>query len=67
MKFRTRMLMMMFVICSTVAAQTGAVSFKLKGVLLDSLTNDGEAYATVSVASKKTPSEPVAKQVKDKN
>lgn len=48
MKFRTRMLMMMFVICSTVAAQTGAVSFKLKGVLLDSLTNDGEAYATVS-------------------
>ena len=67
MKFRMRMLMMMFVICSTVAAQTGAVSFKLKGVLLDSLTNDGEAYATVSVASKKTPSEPVAKQVTDKN
>lgn len=66
MKFRMRMLMMMFVICSTVAAQTGAVSFKLKGVLLDSLTNDGEAYATVSVASKKTPSEPVAKQVTDK-
>ncbi len=62
-----RMLLLMFVICSTVAAQTGVVSFRLKGVLLDSLTNDGEAYATVSVASKKAPSEPVAKQVTDKD
>lgn len=67
MKTRLSILMMIFFISSTIAAQTGAVSFKLKGELLDSLTKDGEAYATVSVANKQTPSEPVAKQVTDKN
>ena len=67
MKSRLGILMMVFIISSTITAQTNAVSFKLKGELLYSLTKDGEAYATVTVAKKEAPSEPVAKHVTDKN
>lgn len=67
MKTRLGILMMVFIISSTITAQTNAVSFKLKGELLDSLTKDGEAYATVTVAKKEAPAEPVAKHVTDKN
>lgn len=67
MKTRLGILMMVFIISSTITAQTNAVSFRLKGELLDSLTKDGEAYATVTVAKKEAPAEPVAKHVTDKN
>ncbi|MBQ8520892.1 MAG: TonB-dependent receptor, partial [Bacteroides sp.] len=44
----------------TAGAQTASQgTFTVKGVLVDSLTNEGEPYATIRIALSKTPSTPV--------
>ena len=44
---------------NTVLQQEKGTTFVLKGVLLDSLTNEGEPYATVKVTKKENPNEAV--------
>lgn len=39
--------------------------FQLKGILLDSLTQEGEPYATIRVARKSAPNKPVKMMVSD--
>ena len=47
MKIKCPLLLIMLVISSLVAAQNAAPPFQIKGVLLDSLTQEGEPYATI--------------------
>ena len=47
MKIKCSLLLIMLVVSSLVAAQNGAPTFQIKGVLLDSLTQEGEPYATI--------------------
>lgn len=45
MKIKCSLLLIMLVVSSLVAAQNAAPTFQIKGVLLDSLTQEGEPYA----------------------
>ena len=59
-------LLWMLVGVSVVAvAQGTAATFQIKGVLLDSLTHEGEPYATIRVAKKEKPQQAVKMLVSD--
>ena len=60
MKLKTLVLLWILLVSGLAAAQNSAVStFQLKGILLDSLTQEGEPYATIRVARKSAPDKPV--------
>lgn len=60
MKLKTLVLLWILLVSGLAAAQNSAVStFQLKGILLDSLTQEGEPYATIRVARKSAPGKPV--------
>lgn len=66
MNLKTTVLLWMLFISRLAAAQNAVVSsFQLKGILLDSLTQEGEPYATIRVARKSTPDKPVKMMVSD--
>ena len=55
----------MLVISSLVAAQNAAPPFQIKGVLLDSLTQEGEPYATIKIVKKEAPAHALKMLVTD--
>lgn len=66
MKLKVTVLLWMLLVSGLAAAQnSSASSFQLKGVLLDSLTQEGEPYATIRVARKSAPDKPVKMMVSD--
>lgn len=54
MKIKCPLLLIMLVVSSLVAAQNAAPLFQIKGVLLDSLTQEGEPYATIKIVKKRS-------------
>lgn len=54
MKIKCSLLLIMLVVSSLVAAQNAAPTFQIKGVLLDSLTQEGEPYATIKIVKKRS-------------
>ena len=52
MKIKCSLLLIMLVVSSLVAAQNAAPTFQIKGVLLDSLTQEGEPYATIKIVKR---------------
>ena len=66
MNLKVTVLLWMLLVSGLAAAQnSSASSFQLKGVLLDSLTQEGEPYATIRVARKSAPDKPVKMMVSD--
>ncbi|WP_291529777.1 outer membrane beta-barrel family protein [Bacteroides sp. UBA939] len=65
MKIKCPLLLIMLVISSLVAAQNATTSFQIKGVLLDSLTQDGEPYATIKIVKKEAPARALKMLVTD--
>jgi len=65
MKIKCPLLLIMLVISSFAAAQNAATSFQIKGVLLDSLTQEGEPYATIKIVRKEAPAHAVKMLVTD--
>ena len=59
------MLLIMLVVSSLVAAQNAAPTFQIKGVLLDSLTQEGEPYATIKIVKKEAPANALKMLVTD--
>ena len=55
----------MLVVSSLVAAQNAAPLFQIKGVLLDSLTQEGEPYATIKIVKKEAPAKALKMLVTD--
>ena len=55
----------MLVVSSLVAAQNAAPLFQVKGVLLDSLTQEGEPYATIKIVKKEAPAKALKMLVTD--
>ena len=53
------------VVSSLVAAQNAAPTFQIKGVLLDSLTQEGEPYATIKIVKKEAPANALKMLVTD--
>ncbi|NDV57339.1 outer membrane beta-barrel family protein [Bacteroides sp. 519] len=61
-------LCMMLITASCMAfAQNSPVTYTVKGVLLDSLTLEGEPYATIRIVKKEAPTKPVKLAVTDTN
>ena len=65
MKIKCSLLLIMLVVSSLVAAQNAAPLFQIKGVLLDSLTQEGEPYATIKIVKKETPAHALKMLVTD--
>ena len=65
MKIKCPLLLIMLVISSLVAAQNAAPTFQIKGVLLDSLTQEGEPYATIKIVKKEAPANALKMLVTD--
>lgn len=65
MKIKCPLLLIMLVISSLVAAQNAAPPFQIKGVLLDSLTQEGEPYATIKIVKKEEPAHALKMLVTD--
>lgn len=65
MKIKCPLLLIMLVISSWVAAQNAAPQFQVKGVLLDSLTQEGEPYATIKIVKKEAPAKALKMLVTD--
>lgn len=65
MKIKCPLLLIMLVISSLVAAQNAAPLFQIKGVLLDSLTQEGEPYATIKIVKKEAPAKALKMLVTD--
>ena len=65
MKIKCPLLLIMLVISSLVAAQNAAPLFQIKGVLLDSLTQEGEPYATIKIVKKEAPAHALKMLVTD--
>ena len=65
MKIKCPLLLIMLVISSLVAAQNAAPPFQIKGVLLDSLTQEGEPYATIKIVKKEAPANALKMLVTD--
>lgn len=65
MKIKCSLLLIMLVVSSLVAAQNAAPTFQIKGVLLDSLTQEGEPYATIKIVKKKAPANALKMLVTD--
>lgn len=53
--------------CMVFAQNPPAMSYTIKGVLLDSLTLEGEPYATIRIVKKEAPAKPVKLAVTDTN
>ena len=66
MKFRQTLLLLCLLTCGVAMAQTSG-SFRVKGVVLDSLTQEGEPYATVKIAKKNKPEKAVKAVLTDIN
>ncbi len=66
MKLRQTLLWLCLLVCGAAMAQTGG-SFRVKGVVLDSLTLEGEPYATVKIAKKNHPEKAVKAVLTDIN
>lgn len=65
MKIKCSLLLIMLVVSSLVAAQNAAPLFQIKGVLLDSLTQEGEPYATIKIVKKEAPANALKMLVTD--
>ena len=65
MKNKCSLLLIMLVVSSLVAAQNAAPTFQIKGVLLDSLTQEGEPYATIKIVKKEAPANALKMLVTD--
>ena len=65
MKIKCPLLLIMVVVSSLVAAQNAAPLFQIKGVLLDSLTQEGEPYATIKIVKKEAPAHALKMLVTD--
>ncbi len=65
MKIKCSLLLFMLVVSSLVAAQNAAPLFQIKGVLLDSLTQEGEPYATIKIVKKEAPAKALKMLVTD--
>ena len=65
MKIKCSLLLIMLVVSSLVAAQNAAPLFQIKGVLLDSLTQEGEPYATIKIVKKEAPAKALKMLVTD--
>lgn len=65
MKIKCSLLLIMLVVSSLVAAQNAAPLFQIKGVLLDSLTQEGEPYATIKIVKKEAPAHALKMLVTD--
>lgn len=65
MKIKCSLLLIMLVVSSLVAAQNAAPTFQIKGVLLDSLTQEGEPYATIKIVKKEAPANALKMLVTD--
>ena len=65
MKIKCSLLLFMLVVSSLVAAQNAAPTFQIKGVLLDSLTQEGEPYATIKIVKKEAPANALKMLVTD--
>ena len=63
MKHRLLLLLLFVALVMTGWAQNSATpSYTVKGVLLDSLTQDGEPYATIKITKKGAPDKAVGNQ-----
>ena len=68
MNIRQNLLLLCLLVCSVAMAQTGVgSSFRVKGIVLDSLTQEGEPYATVTIAKKAMPGKAVKAVLTDIN
>lgn len=65
MKIKCPLLLIMLVVSSLVAAQNAVPLFQIKGVLLDSLTQEGEPYATIKIVKKEAPAHALKMLVTD--
>ena len=65
MNMKATVLWWIMLCISGLATAQNSTTFQLRGVLLDSLTQEGEPYATIRVARKKTPDKPVKMMVSD--
>lgn len=65
MKTKWTVLLWMLMLSGLAAAQNTANSFQIKGILLDSLTREGEPYATIRIVRKNAPDQPLKMLVTD--
>ena len=66
MRMKWFVLLWMLMLSATLAAQsTAPLSFQVKGVLLDSLTHEGEPYATIKIVKKENPGRALKMMVTD--
>ena len=66
MKTKTMLLLCMLLMAGLGMAQNkSAASFSIKGALLDSLTQEGEPYATIKIVKKEAPQKAVKMLVTD--
>ncbi len=65
MKIKCSLLLFMLVVALLLAAQKAAPLFQVKGVLLDSLTQEGEPYATIKIVKKEAPAKALKMLVTD--
>ena len=66
MRMKWFVLLWMLMLSAMLAAQsTAPLSFQVKGVLLDSLTHEGEPYATIKIVKKENPGRALKMMVTD--
>ena len=66
MRTKWTVLLWMLMISGLLAAQnTANTSFQVKGILLDSLTQEGEPYATIKIVKKEAPAKALKMLVTD--
>lgn len=65
MKTKWTLLLWIMMLSGLAVAQNTANSFQIKGILLDSLTHEGEPYATIKVVKKESPAKPLKMLVTD--
>ena len=66
MRIKWTVLLWMLMISGLLAAQnTANTSFQVKGILLDSLTREGEPYATIKIVKKEAPAKALKMLVTD--
>ena len=65
MKGKLLLLMLLIASCAIYAQNTTTSSYIVKGILVDSLTLEGEPYATIKIVEKKAPDKAVKMAVTD--
>ncbi|ADV42440.1 outer membrane beta-barrel family protein [Bacteroides helcogenes] len=66
MRIKWTVLLWMLMVSGLTAAQnTANISFQIKGILLDSLTQEGEPYATIKIVKKEAPAKALKMLVTD--